>query len=143
MSIPENYLLDELDAKIITAMSSDSRRSYGEVGAEVGLSTAAVHERVKKMLATSDQKLELVAEMSGYQSANSLWVAFKQTTGVTPIQFLTQRRIERAKRLLADSELPLADVALSAGFKNQSHFSTLFRKFTESTPKAWRNAYAR
>jgi DNA-binding Lrp family transcriptional regulator len=29
---------------------ADGRRSYAEVGAEVGLSTAAVHERVKKML---------------------------------------------------------------------------------------------
>ena len=50
MSFPENYLPDEIDAKIITAMSSDSRRSYGEVGVEVGLSTAAVHERVKKLV---------------------------------------------------------------------------------------------
>ena len=39
-----------MDAKIISALGTDGRRSYAEVGAEVGLSTAAVHERVKKML---------------------------------------------------------------------------------------------
>lgn len=39
-----------MDARIISALGSDSRRSYADVGAEVGLSTAAVHERVKKML---------------------------------------------------------------------------------------------
>lgn len=39
-----------MDARIISALSADSRRSYADVGAEVGLSTAAVHERVKKML---------------------------------------------------------------------------------------------
>ena len=39
-----------MDARIISALSTDSRRSYADVGAEVGLSTAAVHERVKKML---------------------------------------------------------------------------------------------
>ena len=41
---------DDMDARIISALGADGRRSYAEVGAEVGLSTAAVHERVKKML---------------------------------------------------------------------------------------------
>ena len=45
-----NIQTDEIDAKIISALGADGRRSYAEVGAEVGLSTAAVHERVKKML---------------------------------------------------------------------------------------------
>lgn len=41
---------DGIDAKILTALGEDGRRSYAEVGNDVGLSTAAVHERVKKML---------------------------------------------------------------------------------------------
>ena len=45
-----NIQTDDMDAKIISALGADGRRSYAEVGAEVGLSTAAVHERVKKML---------------------------------------------------------------------------------------------
>lgn len=45
-----NLQTDDLDTKIISALSLDSRRSYADVGAEVGLSTAAVHERVKKMM---------------------------------------------------------------------------------------------
>ncbi len=44
-----NIQIDELDARILTALSADSRRSYADVASEVGLSTAAVHERVKKM----------------------------------------------------------------------------------------------
>jgi Lrp/AsnC family leucine-responsive transcriptional regulator len=45
-----NLQIDDIDSRIITALSEDSRRSYADVGLEVGLSTAAVHERVKKML---------------------------------------------------------------------------------------------
>ena len=45
-----NLQIDPTDAKILTALSADSRRSYADVATEVGLSTAAVHERVKKML---------------------------------------------------------------------------------------------
>jgi Lrp/AsnC family leucine-responsive transcriptional regulator len=48
--IQENIHIDDMDARIISALGADSRRSYADVGAEVGLSTAAVHERVKKML---------------------------------------------------------------------------------------------
>ncbi|TDQ43172.1 Lrp/AsnC family transcriptional regulator [Tepidicella xavieri] len=44
-----NIQIDEIDARILTALSVDSRRSYADVASEVGLSTAAVHERVKKM----------------------------------------------------------------------------------------------
>jgi len=46
----DNVQLDKVDAGIISALSRDGRMSYAEVAAEVGLSTAAVHERVKKLL---------------------------------------------------------------------------------------------
>ena len=45
-----NIQIDEMDARILSAMSADSRRSYADVGNEVGLSTAAVHERVRKLV---------------------------------------------------------------------------------------------
>ena len=45
-----NIQPDSIDARILTALSADSRRSYADVATEVGLSTAAVHERVKKLV---------------------------------------------------------------------------------------------
>ncbi len=45
-----NLQVDQIDGRILSALGEDGRRSYADVGAEVGLSTAAVHERVKKML---------------------------------------------------------------------------------------------
>lgn len=46
----ENIQTDDLDRRILTALAIDGRRSYADVAAEVGMSTAAVHERVRKML---------------------------------------------------------------------------------------------
>ncbi len=63
---------------------------------------------------------------------------FRKTMGVTPQQYITNRRIEKAKELLAKSNLPIVEVGFQIGFKNQSHFTTLFRKFTSLTPKIWR-----
>jgi LacI family transcriptional regulator len=44
-------------------------------------------ERAKRLLLDTPEKLEAVAEMSGFQSVNSLWVAFKRATGLSPAQF--------------------------------------------------------
>ena len=44
-------------------------------------------ERAKRLLAESDHKVEIVAGMCGFQSANSFCVAFKQATTLSPKQF--------------------------------------------------------
>ena len=47
-------------------------------------------ENAKRILMQSNLKLEAVAEACGYQSANSFWLAFKHTTGLSPKQFQKQ-----------------------------------------------------
>jgi len=44
-------------------------------------------ERAKRLLTDANHKMEVVAEMCGYQSANSFWVAFRQATGMSPKQY--------------------------------------------------------
>jgi DNA-binding Lrp family transcriptional regulator len=41
--------LDGFDRKILAALVADSAQSYARIGEQVGLSPAAVHERVKRM----------------------------------------------------------------------------------------------
>jgi LacI family transcriptional regulator len=49
-------------------------------------------ERAKQLLAQSQAKMDVIAEMCGYQSGNSFWVAFKQATGISPKQYQKQLR---------------------------------------------------
>ena len=44
-------------------------------------------EHAKKLLAESHLKIEALAEMAGYQSANSFCIAFKRATGMSAKQF--------------------------------------------------------
>jgi LacI family transcriptional regulator len=47
-------------------------------------------EHAKRLLLQSKMKMEEVAELSGYQSSNSLWFAFKRSTGMSPRQYQKQ-----------------------------------------------------
>lgn len=47
-------------------------------------------ELAKRLLLESDEKLESIADRCGYRSSNSLWVAFRQATGMTPKKFQTK-----------------------------------------------------
>lgn len=47
-------------------------------------------ENAKKFLRETNHKLDVLAEMCGYQSANSFWVAFRQATGLSPKQYKKQ-----------------------------------------------------
>ncbi len=63
---------------------------------------------------------------------------FKQSTGVSPYQYVLQQRVERAKHLLKTTKLPVMDIALLCGFSSHSHLGKWLRQYTGLTPKAFR-----
>lgn len=82
---------------------------------------------------TLRQLAELV-QLNPYHLAR----AFKQSTGLTPHQYLADLRLERAKYLLLQTDQPIAEIALQVGYSGQNHFSAFFRKHTFMTPGTFR-----
>ena len=66
---------------------------------------------------------------------------FKESTGVTPYQYISKLRMARARQLLKDTDIAIAEVALRCGFTNQSSFSTAFGKAVGVTPKSYRRQF--
>jgi len=62
----------------------------------------------------------------------------KQSMGMTPTNYIAERRIERAKKLMQETDLPIAEIALRSGFSSQSHFTTCFRRLAGVTPRSFR-----
>ena len=104
-----------------------------------GLSTGAmrrVREYVDVHLNESINltTLAAVAELSVHHFARQ----FKQTAGVTPHYYLTQKRLERAQKMLAQTDLSLSEIAYTAGFCDQSHLARHFRQMLGTTPRGFR-----
>lgn len=56
--------LDGFDRKILSALTKDARLSYAEIGKQVALSAPAVHERVKRLIASGTIKY-MAAQLDG------------------------------------------------------------------------------
>lgn len=67
-------------------------------------------------------------------SPNYFAKLFKQTTGITPHQYVIRCRIERAKDLMRQGKLPLAEIATLVGFVDQSHLNRHFKRWVGVTP---------
>lgn len=61
---------------------------------------------------------------------------FKQSTGLSPHQYVIRCRIDRAKQLLRQG-MSIAEIAYSLGFTHQSHFSHHFKRLVGSSPKVF------
>lgn len=79
-------------------------------------------------------ELAAVANLSHYHFARK----FKNKMGMTPLQYLADRRVEMAKRLLRTTSDSLVEISMACGFASQSHFGTVFKKVTGTTPASYR-----
>lgn len=63
---------------------------------------------------------------------------FRAATGLTPHQYVRERRLERARHLLSTTPMPVTEVCQAVGFTSLGSFSTLFRRSTGQSPAAYR-----
>lgn len=63
---------------------------------------------------------------------------FKLRTGISPYQYVLQRRLDRAKMLLAATDHTLAEIAYETGFSSQAHMSTTFTSRIGQPPGRYR-----
>ena len=77
--------------------------------------------------------LDQVAQAASV-SRNTCLSCFRRVLGLSPMEYLTQRRLEYALHLLLTSDLPVAQVAEACGFGDASYFGKRFRKQMGLTP---------
>jgi transcriptional regulator GlxA family with amidase domain len=64
--------------------------------------------------------------------------SFKKETGVLPLAYINQKRIEKAQLLLVITSLSINEILVKTGFNSSSYFSRIFKTFTSFTPLEYR-----
>lgn len=106
-----------------------------------GLSTLKlqqIKEFINENLAQNIKLIELaeIAQLSPYHFLR----LFKQTTNLTPHQYILQCRIEKAKFLLQHSQISIVEIASRVGFCDQSHLTRCFKRNLGVTPRQFQQA---
>jgi AraC-like DNA-binding protein len=81
-----------------------------------------------------------VSELSShyYLSESTFRKKFKEHTGYSPKQYLTNLRLDEAKRLLRQTKKTIEFISTEVGFSSSSRFHDLFTKREGATPFEWR-----
>ena len=82
-------------------------------------------------------RLRELAEI-GLLSENHLLRNFNRIFGISPFQYISQKRIQEAKRQLLNSDTPIKDIALDVGYSSFSNFSSYFKAIVGTSPNALR-----
>ena len=66
---------------------------------------------------------------------------FKAATGLPPIAYLQNIRIEHSKHLLETTKLPVEEISAHAGYSDVSFFRRLFKRLVGLTPLTYRRMF--
>ena len=86
-----------------------------------------------------DISIETLAGMLELSTSHFSHV-FKESTGMTPLQFVTRQRITRAQQLIRETSRSLIEIALEVGYASPSHFAQVFRRVVTVTPTEFRKS---
>lgn len=128
-------LLGELQCKeLYTAHLSASVRDEKKA-AKLKLVLKFIRERFASELTLDD--MSAVAGLS----CKYFCKFFKDTTGTTPVNYLTAYRVERAARKLLGTDQSVTQIAYDCGFNDLSYFIKTFKRFKHVSPKDYRKRF--
>jgi AraC-like DNA-binding protein len=112
--------------------NADSRRLL-----QIGSAIAHLESNLQNAMNLDD--LANIAHMS----KRSLTRAFHEATGLSPIAYLIQLRVNRAATLLRTTDDSITDIAFRVGFTDSNYFTRQFCHLTGVSPRRYRQKQTR
>lgn len=104
-----------------------------------GLSPTVLSRAIERLRSDNDADVSLAAlALDAGLSRFHFCRAFKESTGLSPHNWLRRYRLEQAMKMLRDPTNSIAMVAVALGYTSQTAFAAAFRKLTGETPTEWR-----
>ncbi len=95
---------------------------------QMGNALSAIHARVN-----APWTVESLAEAAG-MSRSAFAARFKELIGQTPLEYVTEWRMQKAMNLLQQRDKKLIDIARSVGYESDAAFSKAFKRVVGANP---------
>ncbi|WP_055436781.1 AraC family transcriptional regulator [Lacinutrix algicola] len=93
---------------------------------------------IKENLTNKDISVDLLAKKA-YMSTSHFHKQFKNTLGISPIDYINSEKIKFSKKLIKESkDFRMSDIAFKSGFNNTSYFNRQFKKMELMTPQQFK-----
>lgn len=111
-----------------------------------GITTNKQHEYIEKFMnvcnyitdhCTENIKVDDLADIAGFSKFHFARL-FKQFSGMSCYEYLTQKRIAHAETLLIQPDLSITEVAMRSGFGSLSTFNRIFKAAKNCTPSEYK-----
>lgn len=118
------------------ATTAFEQKAYGLCCARKGRVCDFINDNLHRQITLAE-----MADVAGISQFHFTRL-FKSKTGMSPLAYVAQKRIELTKAVLRSSGDTLAQVAIDCGYASQSHFTTAFKAVTGMTPGQYRKTAA-
>ncbi|MDU3723819.1 MAG: AraC family transcriptional regulator [Clostridium celatum] len=81
--------------------------------------------------------LDILSNLTYINKFHLVHLSTKQM-GISPINYLINKRINESKNLLTTTNYSVRDISTIVGFSNPSYFSQMFKKVTGTSPKTFK-----
>lgn len=99
---------------------------------QIGAALRSIHENVN-----SPWTVESLAAAAG-MSWSAFAVRFKDLLGQTPVEYVTEWRMQKAIRLLQAEDKKLNEIAQPVGYESDAAFSKAFKRVVGMAPREYR-----
>lgn len=102
-------------------------------------STSLIRQYIYYIESRLDHEIT-IRELAHYRnvSERGLFLLFKKHMNLSPLEYVSKRKVESAKRLICSSGLSCDELALQLGFSSSNYFIRFFKKHTGITPMQYR-----
>ena len=98
---------------------------------QIGAALSAIHDRVN-----TPWTVESLAEAAGL-SRSAFAARFKELLGQTPLEYVTEWRMQKAIQLLERRDKKLPEVARLVGYESDAAFSKAFKRVVRANPSEY------
>lgn len=136
----KDLMMQFLAMELLVALSRGLREEWEEsLRVKTGKAKELVTIASEYMVRNHDRDIS-VADVAAhvFLSQGYFARAFRDMTGMSPINFLIQVRVDHACRLLEDGDIKVAGIARAVGFASPQRFNAAFRKYLGITPIEYR-----